>query len=193
MPFTRYTYTGNAECTSGFLSRQALERVVDNHLAISGSLDSTHPEMELRLFPDIKFTCSETITRLTVAVDISTGGLSAVPEIQIWRPMEGKYSRVASAQLSVASLQEIPLQPGVYNIETSLPFMEGDILGILYPTRSNVLLFSLADHGSPAHIRPIGLEEPPPLMFPEDSSLLNATKQWPMVAVDSGKTVCHNE
>ena len=193
MPFTRYTYSGNEECTSGFLSRQALERVVDNHLAIIGSLDPTHPELELRLFPDIQFTCSGTITTLTVAVDISTGGLSAVPEVQIWRPMEGKYSRVASAQLSVALLQEVPLQPGVYSMETSLPFMGGDILGILYPTRSNVLLFSLADHGFPAYIRPMGLDEDPPLMLQEDSSLLITTKQWPLVAVDSGKTVCHNE
>lgn len=116
-----------------------------------------------------------------------------MPEVQIWRPMGGKYSRVASAQLAVALLQEVPLQPGVYTIETSLPFMAGDILGIFYPTRSNVLLFSLAGHGSPTHTTPIDLDESPPLMFQEDGSLFNATKQWPIVAVDSGKTVCHNE
>ena len=116
-----------------------------------------------------------------------------MPEIQIWRPMEGKYSQVASAQLAVALLQEVPLQPEVYNMDTSLPFIAGDILGIFYPSRSNVLLSSLAGHGSPTHTRTIGLAESPPLMFQEDGSLFNATKQWPMVAVDSGKTVCHNE
>lgn len=118
-----------------------------------------------------------------------------MPEVQIWRPMEGKYSQVASVQLSADLLQEVPLQPGVYNMETSLPFMRGDIVGILYPTLSNVLLFSVADHGSPVLSRTIDPvdHEDPPMMLQEDDSLLNATKQWPMVAVDSGRAACHNE
>ena len=183
-------HTGNPECSTGFLSREALERAVNNHPAISDSLQSTNPGLELHLFPDMRFTCSVNITRLIVgAEEISTAGLP--PELQIWRLQEGTsdmYFQVDSVPLSLNVMQEVSLKPGVYNLEVSLSFTRGDILGVFYPQQSNVLLHSVADHGSTLHNKSVELKQPPPVSFQLDNTTLANTRQWPLVAVDAGRS-----
>ena len=164
-----------------------------HHLAIEESLQNAVPDLvqdQLRLFPGMRFTCTATITRLIVGVEISTGGFSKVPEVQVWRLQEGSsdsYSRVDSTPLSVALMQEVALNPGVYHLETSLSFTRDDILGIYYPHKSNVQLPSLAGHGSTVHSSDVDLALPSPTSFQLNSSILDEAVQWPLVAVNSGE------
>ena len=186
--FCHILLTGNPECSSGFLKKEALEMVVHDHLAVLHSLTSTNSGEELRLFPDMRFTCEATITRLTVGMDVTEEGLSAVPEVQIWRPQEGSsdtYTRVESTRLSLNSMQEVPLQPGVYSLETSKAVKSGDILGVFYPSGRNVQLHSLADYGSTVFSQHVGLSSPD--TFQQHIGLLLNERQWPMVAVDTGE------
>ena len=186
---------GKPECSTTFLSKGVLERVVNNYLAIvGGSLDKSHLELkrdQQRLFPDLKFTCSDTISSVIVGADIVMGGLSAVPEVQVWRREAGNddtYSRVSSASLSAVSIQEVPLSPGVYRLETSLSFERGDILGIFYPARSNVLLASLRGYGSLVLSSDALSPQSSPESFQWNGSTENTTIQWPLVTFESGKT-----
>ena len=190
--------TGNPECSGAFLSQATLERVVTNNLAIvGGPPENTGPELvtdQQRLFPDMRFTCNATIRTLIIGADISTLDLSAVPEVQVWRVQTNNsdlYSRVSSVQLSADMLQEVPLSPGVYTLQTSLSASQGDILGIFYPQRSNVVLHSLANQ-SMFHSRDVVLLLPGqdlPESFQVDNSTLSSSRQWPLVTFDDGKTI----
>ena len=138
----------------------------------------------------MKFTCTGTITRLIVGVQISTGGFSTVPEVQVWRLQAGdsdSYSRVDSIPLSIDAMEEVPLNPGVYHLETSLSFTAGDVLGIYQPHDSNLQLHSLTGYGSVVHSRDVELLLSSPISFQLDNSTMNMARQWPLVAVDSSK------
>ena len=185
--------TGNPDCNTAFLSKETLERIVNNYLAIvDRSLDNSHLVLQTdqqRLFPGLKFTCNGIVSSVIVGAYIDRGGLSAVPEVQVWRPEalnSDIYFRVSSASLLAVSLQEVPLSPGVYRLETSLSFERGDVLGIFYPARSNVLIPSLSDYGSPV----LSSDAPSPLSSPESfqwsGSTDNTTIQWPLVTFESG-------
>ena len=186
-----YTSPDNAECTTKFLDGKTLVRIVKNYLAIedvaldnSGGQEMTDQQL---VFPDMKFTCNSTITTLIIGADIlREGELSAVPEIQTWRleDRSNTYIRVQSIPLSTDVLQDISIGLNVYQLQTSISFTSGDILGIYYPSESDIILPNLIGHGSV--VERIDLEN-------ADVNTLNQTRQWPLIAFKEGtyfKCIC---
>ena len=120
------------------------------------------------------------------------GGLSTVPEVQVWRQQDGNsnmYTRIDSVPLSIDVMQDISATLKLYQLTASLSFMSGDVLGIFYPEQSNIVLNTLIGHGSVVHSRDIGTKLTSPESFQlQDISNVNMTKQWPLVAFTDGKT-----
>ena len=86
-------------------------------------------ERQLRIFPDISFTCSGNLTKWIVAGETDDNKLGA--ELQIWRRSnvgQNNYTLVGSSVLPVS----IRGFAGVYNYTPNPPleFQEGDILGV---------------------------------------------------------------
>ena len=165
------------------------------YLAIDGrTLESSNSNVtrnQQLLFPDLKFMCSGTISSLIVGADIAVGGLSAVPEIQVWRPEEGSsdsYSKVDSIGLSSSLIHDVSVGLAVYRLETTLSFMAGDILGIFYPQQSNLFLPSLPDHGSEVLRKEIEGLQPPDSFVLDKGVVSRSRKEWPLVAVSKGGT-----
>ena len=164
------------------------------YLAIDGSgrLEEHSPRLtrnQQLVFPDLRFTCSATVSSLIVGADIPVGGLSAAPKIQVWRLNEGSsdaYSKVDSVVLSNSFIQSVSVGLAVYRLETTLSVMAGDILGIFYPQQSNLLLPSLADHGSVVLRRDVEGVLPPD-SFLGDSNTVSSRREWPLVAVSMGE------
>ena len=153
-----------------------------------GRLEENTRNQQL-LFPDLRFTCSATVSSLIVGADIPVGGLSAAPKIQVWRLNERSsdaYSKVDSVVLSNSFIQSVSVGLAVYRLETTLSVMAGDILGIFYPQPSNLLLPSLADHGSVVLRRDVEGFLPPD-SFLGDSNTVSSRREWPLVAVSMGE------
>ena len=160
------------------------------YLAIDGGkLNDNSPQLtnnQQLIFPDLNFTCSATISSLIVGADIAMGGLTAVPEIQVWRLNEGTsdvYTKVDDVPLSIQSVSE---GLAVYRLETTLSVMAGDILGIFYPQQSNSVLPSLTDHGSVVLRRKVDGFQPPE-SFQLDNSVSSSSREWPLIAVGEGE------
>ena len=190
---------GNPDCNTAFPLRETLESTVINYLAIvDGSLENTHPEQRDRqlIFPNMTFTCSATISRLIVGANVSIEGFSSVPEVQIWRRTDTNsdtnYTRVDSIPLSLNPMPGTSGSLNVHQLEISLSFVSGDVLGIFYPHQSNILLPTLAGRGSVVHSRDFGISPPYPDSFQQGNDTPNTTRQWPLLAFSEGKIFCLN-
>ena len=183
----------DSECGAHFPSREGLERAVRLYLAIEGGrVERNSQQMAQLLFPNMTFTCNGTVSSLIIGAEVSTGGLTAVPDIQVWRLNEGTsdtYSQVDSVSLFGDLIQEISDKLAVYKLDVSLSFSTGDILGIFYPGQSNLQLVSLADHGSVVLSRELGTLEPPPHSVQPDNNTQSTSRQWPLVAFSEGNTL----
>ena len=86
--------------------------------------------MQLRLFPDITFTCNGSISKWIVGGTMDNNQ-NRMPELQLWRNTGGNiYTRIGFTRL--------PARPLVNNTTEYIPnpplqFQEGDILGVYQP------------------------------------------------------------
>ena len=190
----KMSLSGNPECNTGFLTRRTLEDIVINYLAIDDTsvMEISHEATDRQLlFPNMTFTCSSTVSRLIIGANILKGGLSTVPEIQVWREEDGNsnmFTKIDSVPLSIDVMQDISPTLKLYQLEASLSFMRGDVLGIYYPQESHIVLHTLIGHGSVIHSRNVG----PMLTSPDSFQLqdigdVSTTKHWPLVALNDGK------
>lgn len=109
---------------------------------------------EFRLFPDMNFTCSGSISSLLLGVDIRTVSedRNQYPEIQIWRNIGGSFVRKSGKQK--IQLVEGDFSPDgvlLYNLTPPLQFQTGDIFGVYQPPQSDSvvrLYYSEDDSGS---------------------------------------------
>ena len=140
-------------------------------------------DQQQRLFPDIYFTASGSITKWIMGA--GTGGGSASPsELQIWRRSGSDYTKVGSTQLTAQSSTDS--HPNVYEYIPSSPlgFKEGDILGVYQRSDSGIVPY-YQDNTGPENRRQSGLV----------SSALNnlvtpslaAEYDYPLVTVETGK------
>ena len=146
----------------------------------------TRRERELRIFPDIHFTCNGSLTKWIIGgeIDINVGA-----ELQIWRNMgQSKYSLVGTTLLSVGThlaglLEEVPNPP--------LEFMEGDILGVYQ--QQGVALNSVyyQESTGPANYRyPADVNLNPPLNLHEiNRAALTSDYDYPLVTVEIGESI----
>ena len=122
---TYYTFpTDIPQCSSNFLTYEAFKREV-----LEANInDVVRRVNQLRIFPDISFTCSGNLTKWIVAGEVG-GNVGA--ELQIWRRSnveQNTYTLIGSSVLPVS----ISGFANVYNYTPNPPleFQGGDILGV---------------------------------------------------------------
>ena len=142
-------------------------------------------EKQLRIFPDIGFTCSGNLTKWIVAGEVG-GNVGA--ELQIWRRGnvgQNTYTLIGSSVLPVS----ISGFANVYNYTPNSPleFHEGDILGVYQRGGGRVKVYYQETTG-PAnyqHSSNVG----PPLGTPvlTGPSLVTDEYDYPLVTVEIGE------
>ena len=138
-------------------------------------------DQQQRVFPDITFTCSGSISKWIVGA--GTGGGSSPPsELQIWRRAGQDYTKVGSTQLTAQSPTS---DPNVYEYILSSPlgFQEGDILGVYQRDGSSIVPYYQESTG-PENLRQNGLVSAAPnsLTVPP----LAEEYDYPLVTVEIG-------
>ena len=149
----------------------------------------TRRSNELRIFPDINFTCSGNLTNWIVA---SKKDGSKGAELQIWRRSnvgQNNFTLVDSSVLPTSSNSFV----GVYNYTPSTPleFQEGDILGVYQRSGSGRVRVYYQETTGPANYRhPSDLSMTPPLGIEvlTGPSLVTDEYDYPLVTVEIGES-----
>ena len=128
-------------CTEGFISR---ERLAEEALLIG---DFAYTYSQQTIIPDISFTMSGSVVRLTFAAQYRESA-TQYPELQIWRNMSGAFVKVGNTS-NMEPVQTAYLNVYEYVLDPPLPVLAGDVLGIYQPPEdeSRVHLTFLEDTG----------------------------------------------
>ena len=115
-----------SDCTDGFPTLFHIDKV-------SGNTKLETKEKRQVVIPDINFSCNGTITRWIVGAKWE-GKTNTYTELQIWRRISttNQYMKVNGINITVSGENA----SGVYELETSLAFQEGDVLGYFQPKHS---------------------------------------------------------
>ena len=99
------------------------------------------------IIPDINFTMSGSVTRLTFAAQYRASA-TQYPELQVWRNMTGTFVKVGNTS-NMEPIQTAYLNVYEYVLNPPLPVLAGDVLGIYQPPEdeSRVHLTFLRDTG----------------------------------------------
>ena len=138
-------------------------------------------DQQQRVFPDITFTASGSITKWIMGA--GTGGGSSPPsELQIWRRSGSDYTKVGSTQLTAQSPTD---DPNVYEYIPSPPlgFQEGDILGVYQRDDSSIVPYYQENTG-PENLRQSGLVSTAPNSL--TAPVRAEEYDYPLVTVETG-------
>ena len=126
MKFTLLHLGGSAgDCAEGFISR---ERLVEGALLIG---DFAYAYSQQSVIPDINFTTSGSVTKLTFAAQYRASA-TQYPELQVWRNMTGTFVKVGNTS-NTEPIQTAYLNVYEYILDPPLPVLAGDVLGIYQP------------------------------------------------------------
>ena len=146
-------------------------------------------EKQLRIFPDISFTCSGNLTKWIVAgqTDDKLGA-----ELQIWRRSnvgQNNYTLVGSSVLPVSTSSFA----GVYNYTPNSPleFQEGDILGVYQRSGPGRVRVYYQETTGPANYQystsNMGPDPPLGIEVLTGPSLVTNQYDYPLVTVEIGE------
>ena len=166
-------------CTSGFPSPEELRQK-----ALQVNINSVIIRNEQqRVFPNINFTASGSITKWIVGA--GTGGGSSPPsELQIWRRSGSDYTKVGSTQLTAQS-PTVNLNVYEYIPSPPLGFQEGDILGVYQRNDSSVVPYYQENTG-PENLRQSGLVSTAPDSLTAPPLAVDQY-EYPLVTVEIGE------
>ena len=147
-----------------------------------------------RLFPEITFSCNGFIAEWIVGAKLQTNISSGqLPELQIWRSMDGdNYQKVGFNLLTSNSAPNPPLK-----------FQKGDILGVYQPVDSEIQLsyqindgpinYQL-DYTDAANIVPLSMQYDYPLVTVEitTSVSFSSLKTFSMSSINVSQSVMSN-
>ena len=167
-----------SRCTHGFPTLFHIDKV-------AGKDDLDTLDGRQVLIPDINFGCNGSIIRFIVGARWE-GNIEAYTELQIWRRIsEGQYMKVNGTSIMVSG--ENTSQ--VYELETSLAFQEGDILGYFQPRsfRSQLDLYMEDSEKLITHYTKLIDLLPPATgaVFSVDG--VNEDTRYPLIGVKTGK------
>lgn len=137
------------QCMEGFIGEDALR---DKAVLIGRTVLR---QSEQIIIPDIKFTCSGTLTQWRFVAQRFgvSGGRNKYPELQIWRPQNRWiYNKIYSESFWPQSTG----QRNVYTHTPSTPvaYQSGDVFGIYHPPRdASVYRIYSVEYGGPENFR----------------------------------------
>ena len=140
-----YGTGSESNCTEGFPSLFHIDKVV-------GNTDLDIRSRQQSVFPAINFTCNGTIMRWIISARWR-GIFEAFSELQIWRPVSGDEFVIINSTIISATSEN---DSEIYELETSLAFQEGDVLGYFQPDESILELYLEDSHRSTTYFeRPV--------------------------------------
>lgn len=111
-----------SQCTDGFPSLLHINK-------IAGNTQLKTQDKRQVIIPDINFTCNGTINKWILGAKWS-GESPAFTELQIWRKISAtEYTKIGNTTVMATSENDSE----IYQLDTSLAFQEGDILGYFQP------------------------------------------------------------
>ena len=144
-------------------------------------------ERTQRIFPDIRFSCSGSVTKWILVLGAGDGSME-YPQLQIWREEgSGSYQRVGYTDINYPSSSITDTYTVVeYSLTTPLAFQEGDILGAHQPPKDNSdVVMQFQDRGLLVSYRYDG-EDNPLETFVVDGAETDQT-DYPLVGVETSK------
>ena len=146
-----------AGCTSGFMQLDLLQKRAEK-ISSGNTVSGNKLDHELRVVPELKFTCSGNIASLLFGGDVRTSVDNRVeyPEVQIWRRRSARFIGVHytkeyshTIELSSGNFSSDGLLR--YNLTTPIPFENEDVFGVYHPLQNDsiVRLFYVDDPNAP--------------------------------------------
>ena len=122
------------DCTSGFMSRDRMDAVLNNIEArhLLSQITSANTRYVQGIFPGMNFTCSGTVQSWIFGAEWHDGSTNdSFPQLQIWRPIgSGSYRKVGQTIIMTTKNDS---QLHQYHPSSPLAFQAGDILGHYQP------------------------------------------------------------
>ena len=143
----------------------------------------TSRDNELRLFPNIRFTCSGFVTKWTVGAKRMTGEEhNKRPQLLVWRPLgKGRYVRIHSTTLISNGASK---GMNIYNYYPNPPVsvQYGDFLGVFQPEKNNSeLVVFYQQYNGPNNLVISRISEPVPTSI---TSLTTASENdFPLITM----------
>lgn len=178
------------------LSIAGAQQCTDNFkdtVTTGGSRKGKSAEIETRLIPSMRFTCSGTIVGFTVAGEPTKKGAQD-PKIQVWREIEakcGSYRRpvpeIVINMTTCSSLAQLESKasPQVFhctlNKSSRVPVQYGDVLGIELPPISDAH-FELYFTGNPGSVNYIFQQQLPSVV--DTANKLSVVEECPQIKLD---------
>lgn len=133
---------GNSRCTEGFMDNESLKRKAAQGLGgVSNIYNVDLLRKDIRVIPDMKFTCNGTIRGLYLAGLVKLYSNDIYPELQIWRndPTNNVYQLVSSRKIKISPESIGNKVFFYYQFPSQIPFMENDFIGIYQPSANTTL------------------------------------------------------
>ena len=180
-----YFLTGN-QCLTSWVSTQHISQ----QAAFLGELADVDSRAQW-LFPQIRVTCSTTITKLRFTGETLQGSNRKIPELQIWRresPTSTRYSKIHYTPGNAVVTVEWPW-PNIYAMSVSWPVQPGDVFGVYQPKRSRYR-FVVQETGGEELSYMLRNRQRAPDKF-DISNYDSSGHPYPLVSVEAG-TCMHN-
>ena len=148
--------------------------------------DRFFTDQRQQITPDIKVTCNGLITKWTVGADWDIRD-SLYPELQVWRGTgSDTYHKINSTVINITSQSTTR----IYEYDTSIPVLAGDILGAFLPETGNskLRLWSERDNGPIVYYVDTGsaTESPVDAIDLQRMPSLSSTSYLPLITVEIG-------
>ena len=170
------------QCLNGFVTKDVLTQK-------AASLgENRRRESQQRLVPEIKFTCSVTLTSwIFVAED--RGGGTEYPALQVWRPQSedgAQYTKI----YEIANPPNSTGDRNVYKyfVRPALAVQAGDILGIYQPSKSRSRYSIIyQEGGGPVNYRRDRLNASPDVFDLNQKNVKSDQSDYPLVGVQTSE------
>ena len=120
------------DCTSGFMSQERMDAVLNNIKARNLPRQITNTSNVQVIVPGMNFTCNGTIQSWIFGAEWHEDSTNnSFPQLQIWRPIgSGSYTKVGKTTITTSQNNSQLYQ---YRPSSPLVFQTGDILGYYQP------------------------------------------------------------
>ena len=132
------------QCLSGFISSDEIKIQAREITRMRRYNDDEN------FFPDIGFTCNGNITHIIIGAENDDGTL--LPQIRFWRLSDGgEYEQTGLSYSLVYNDANDPSTTNLrwYNLSQPIQVQNGDVLGIIQPAISDLILYYQENSGPP--------------------------------------------
>ena len=170
-------------------------------LATNSTNQLVAPEQQLRLFPNIRFTCNGSIVGWRLAaIDHTRNGR---PELSVWRPRGvNQFAKVAGRRIDSCTVSESMRTLGASTVmihenilNPPIPFEAGDVLGVLFLIDTSAsyipLLYNVTGNEGLVSYYRIARGSPPGDAFTLTANTVTQDTLFPLISLQICKSICY--